>query len=92
MTSRWSSRHLNIPSNAILTKLVIVNERCETQNDEFYLLVRLDRLKGTAGVLVFWEVSLKKMSVSYNSPNLYINRICIYTYTNVTQTNKKALY
>jgi hypothetical protein len=35
VTSTWLSRRLNLSSNAILTKLVIVNERCGTQNDEF---------------------------------------------------------
>ena len=91
MTSTWSNDGLDQPSDAILTKLVIVNERCGTHNGEFYLLVRLDRLKGTAGVLVFREVSLEKTSVSCNSPNLYII-VYEYIYADVTQTNKEPIY
>ncbi len=57
--------------HAILTKLVVVNERCGTQNDKCYLLVRLDRLTVAAGVLVFRQVSLVKTSVSCIFPNKY---------------------
>jgi hypothetical protein len=53
VTSTWSNKGLNQGSEALFTKLVIVTEHCQTQNDEGHLLVRLDKLKVTAGVLMF---------------------------------------